>query len=267
MITGGETIVTWLRARDLQIDVYQTPGEIGEGDLAGVAVVVTDVLRASTTMTAALAAGAAGIAVFATVEEARSACSSRLLTGGERNGVRVEGFDLGNSPLEYNSDRVAGKEIRFTTSNGTGAIKRAEGAEVLVVGSFVNARAVEEFLSRRDLPIAIVCAGTEGRPTLEDTLFAGKICDALCRPEYSDRWQPGLAARAAAEIWRTAVRQIEGGASLYDVLCHSPWARRLLDLGRSADIEFAGEMDKYAIVPYLDRTRGLIVIHPDTVAK
>lgn len=216
-------------------------------------------------MTAALAAGATGIAVFATVEEARSACSSRLLTGGERNGVRVEGFDLGNSPLEYTAERVSGKEIRFTTSNGTGAIKKAERADVLVVGSFVNASAVVDFLQKRGLPVSIVCAGTEGRPTLEDTLFAGRVCDALCQSDRNGRWQPGLTAQAALEIWRTAVRQMEGGATLFEVLCHSPWAKRLLDLGRSPDIEFASEQDKYRIVPVLDAHSGLIVIHRDRV--
>ncbi len=227
--------------------------------MAGRVAVIIDVLRASTTMTAALHAGATGIAAFSSIDDARSAGSERMLTGGERSGVRIEGFDLGNSPLEYTSERVAGREIRFTTSNGTKAISACEMADQLVIGSFVNANAIVEFLKHQSRSVAVVCAGTDGRPTLEDSLFAGLICDRLCPRSERSRWQAGLAAQAAAEMWRTASRQIQSGATLFDVLSRSPWAKRLLDLGREDDVRFACELDKFDFVPALNRANGLFV--------
>ena len=182
-----------------------------------------------------------------------------MLTGCERQGVRIEGFDLGNSPLEYTAERVSGREIRFTTSNGTKAISACDKAEQLVIGSFVNAGAIVEFLGNQANPVAVVCAGTEGRPTLEDSLFAGWICDRLCTRSGRSPWKAGLAAQAAAEMWRAAARQIESGGTLFDVLSRSPWGKRLLDLERADDVRFASELDKFDFVPILNRTSGLFV--------
>lgn len=244
------------------IDVFQTPTEIDDTRIVGRVAVVIDVLRASTTMTAALNSGAVGIAPFSSIDEAQSAGSQRMLTGGERLGVRIEGFDLGNSPLEYTPERVCGHEIRFTTSNGTKAISECDKAEKLVVGSFVNARAIVEYLNNQPFSVALVCAGTEGRPTLEDNLFAGLICDKLCSRSHRSRWKAGTVARASAEMWRAASRQIHSGKTLFDVLSRSPWAKRLLELGREDDVRFASELDKFDFVPILNRSSGLIVREP-----
>jgi 2-phosphosulfolactate phosphatase len=243
----------------LSIDVFQTPEEIDESRIAGRIAVVIDVLRASTTMTAALHAGAAGIAAFSCIDSARAAGDERMLTGGERRGVRIEGFDLGNSPLEYTPERVAGREIRFTTSNGTRAITACHAAGSLVIGSFVNARAIVDRVRRQNGDVALVCAGTEGKPTLEDSLFAGLVCDHLCPRGMRTKWRPAVAAFAAAEMWRTASRQIEAGSTLYDVLSRTPWGIRLLELGRHDDVRYASEIDKFDFVPTFNRVQGLIV--------
>lgn len=227
------------------------------GHLKGKTAIVVDVLRASTTMTAALAAGAAGITPFASVEAAREAGPERMLTGGERQGVRVEGFDLGNSPLEYTSDTVAGHEIRFTTTNGTRAIEASRDAEALWIGSFVNASAVLEAARRSSRDIAVVCSGTERRPTLEDNLFAGLVAWELFRNGVV---AGNVVAQSVAEIWSAAARAMQRGDSLFDVLLRSPWAQRLMRLDREPDIRFAAERDRFDILPRLDPQRNLIVV-------
>ena len=102
-----------------------------------------------------------------------------FLLGGERNSEKIDGFDFGNSPLEYNKSKVVKKTIILTTSNGTNALKKAEKADNVFVASFANCNAIARKLDDFHSNIAIVCAGTLGTPSLEDTLAAGKLINEL----------------------------------------------------------------------------------------
>src|SRR5262245_18694621 len=166
-----------------QLDVYLLPDLAEPAALAGKTVVVIDVLRATTTIIRALAAGAREVVPCLEVEEARrisSELGSAAILGGERGGVPIPGFDLGNSPAEYTRERVGGKTVVFTTTNGTRAMQRCKLAGRVLLGAFVNFSAICRELSGTD-EIAIVCAGTDGHVTREDTLLAGAIVDDLCR--------------------------------------------------------------------------------------
>src|SRR5262249_7524926 len=127
----------------------------------------------------ALAAGATSVVPCGEVDEARrlaaQARAQTVLLGGERGGLRIPGFDLGNSPGEYTREVAAGKTLVFTTTTGTLALIRAKEASRVLIGALVNLGAVVELLAEEAGPVHLVCAGTEGRVTLEDVLCAGAI--------------------------------------------------------------------------------------------
>ena len=128
------------------VKIYPLPTEIEPGDLAGGLAVVIDVLRASTTIITALANGAARVMPCGDIETvarlAKEDKTGNMLTGGERRGVKIEGFDLDNSPASYSRERVAGKTIAFTTTNGTAALMRTNEAARVFIGALVNRGAI-----------------------------------------------------------------------------------------------------------------------------
>lgn len=152
-------------------------------DFGGKIAVVIDVLRATSVITTALANGARSVIPVMTVEESEklfSACdASFTLKGGERNSVKIEGFDLGNSPLEYKQGVVGGKDIIFTTTNGTQALNSVQGADEVVLACFRNLAAVANYLLRVQKDVVIVCSGTRGQFSLDDGLCAGRLVGLL----------------------------------------------------------------------------------------
>jgi 2-phosphosulfolactate phosphatase len=174
------------------LDAILTPLELpalGRKDLSDTVCVVFDILRATTTMVTALANGADAVIPVAEIPEAldlRRRNPSYLLAG-ERDGHRIlapltggPDFDLGNSPREFTPDRVAGKTIIMTTTNGTRALKACAGAGTVLVGSFLNLRATALWIREEEPPrLLIVCSGTQDQPALEDVLAAGALCEKI----------------------------------------------------------------------------------------
>jgi 2-phosphosulfolactate phosphatase len=234
-----------------QLDVYLLPALVEPAALAERTVVVIDILRATTTIIHALAAGATQVVPCLEIEEARAAArrvKGSVVLGGERGGLPIAGFDLGNSPAEYSRERVAGKTVVFTTTNGTRAMLRAKLARRVLLGAFVNLSAVcRELLEASD--VALVCAGTDGHVTREDTLFAGAVVDDLVRSKQPRRLNDQ--AEIAADAWRTAVRMLTDrplGMTLRD----SRGGRNLVEIGQADDIDLAAQIDRFDIVPELD---------------
>lgn len=161
------------------IDVFVSVPSFQEEDIRGKAVVVIDVLRASTTMITALDNGAKGIIPVDNMDAAgrisQSLDSPQYLLCGEKDGKKIEGYHLGNSPLEYTADVVEGKTIILNTTNGTKAVKKASNALSLMIGSFLNMDQIVARLNEMDCEIALLCAGWRGRLSLEDLLCAGNI--------------------------------------------------------------------------------------------
>lgn len=235
-----------------QIDVYLLPALVEPPALAGKTVVVIDVLRATTTIVHALAAGATQVIPCLEIDEAKKAAAelaSPIVLGGERGGLPIAGFDLGNSPAEYTHERVAGKTVVFTTTNGTRAMKRCHAAARVLVGAFVNFSAVCRELINLE-QIALVCAGTDGHVTREDTLFAGAIVDDLTR---SKKWQLNDQAHLCADAWHAAVRLLTD-RPLGMMLRDSRGGRNLIETGQENDIDLAAQMDKFDLVPELNLT-------------
>jgi 2-phosphosulfolactate phosphatase len=233
-----------------QLNVYLLPSLVEPADLAGTTVVVIDVLRATTTIIHALAAGAIEVIPCLEVEEATRLASQRgkaAVLGGERGGQQIPGFDLGNSPAEYSRERVAGKTVVFTTTNGTRAMLRCKAARRVLLAAFVNFSALCRELAGDD-PVALVCAGTDGQVTREDTLLAGAIIDDLSR---SQKCGLNDQAQLASDAWRTAVRLMTD-RPLGVMLRDSHGGRNLIDIGQEHDIDLASQIDKFDVVPHLD---------------
>ncbi|MCA9102501.1 MAG: 2-phosphosulfolactate phosphatase, partial [Planctomycetales bacterium] len=236
-----------------QLDVHFLPTLIPPRAVVGSAVVVIDVLRASTTIAAALDAGASDVVPCLDVDDARriaaeSTCTRPLL-GGERGGERIAGFDLGNSPLEYTTQRVAGRRIVFTTTNGTRALLAAGDARRIVVGAFVNVSAVADALAAEE-KIDLVCAGTNGEVTAEDVLLAGLLAERLATADASLRL--GDTATLARQGWQQTAAAVGDKSiptslvtALVAALRQSTGGQNLLALGMDADIEYAAQIDRH----------------------
>ncbi len=169
----------------MRLDVAFAPADLAPGDATGRTVVVVDILRFTTTACAALAAGARAVVPAGSTEEAmhlaRTLGPEDVLLGGERGGRKIDGFPLGNSPLEMTPDAVAGKLLVMTTTNGTRALLAVQGAQTVLLGSAANfgvlgARLRMLFEARGEL--LIVCSGREGAFALDDAYCAGRLVEA-----------------------------------------------------------------------------------------
>ena len=225
------------------VDVALLPAEMERIQADGHLAIVIDVLRASTTIVVALANGATRVIPLATVEAARARKTQEpeLLLCGERDAHPLPGFDLGNSPLEYTRDLVEGKGLVLTTTNGTRALEAAAQAKAhtIVVGAFANRQAVVDFCMDRTYPILLVCAGWQGRFSLEDALCAGALIAGLgSNLQLSDA---AAACLALYEHW--------GPDRLVSLVASSQHGRRLHGKGYGEDIVFAMEIDASPVVP------------------
>ena len=233
--------------------VHFLPDTVQAARLRGGVAVVIDLLRATTTVCHALAAGAAEVRPCLEIDEARFLAArlgrERCILGGERSGVRIEGFDCGNSPSEYTRERVAGKTLVFTTTNGTRAIGRVLAADRILLGSLANLSAVCGQIARQLATLDIVCAGTDGGVTREDVLVAGAIVDRLTAANDEAAWQWNDEALIARDAWRAMASGNNFSQTLLAALRDSRGGRNLVELGYDADIVTAAEVDSLSVVP------------------
>ena len=230
------------------LSVHLSPALVAPERLAGGVVVVIDVLRATTTMVHALAAGCDGVRPCATVEEARHLAdhlpAGKALLCGERDGMMLPGFDAGNSPREYTAARCKNLMLVLTTSNGTRALLHAACADRVLVAGFVNYSAVCEQLRVEKRPVHVLCAGEAGGASLEDTLLAGAIVD-FCVGLPDVVVDDG--ARIAWDCFEHHGRHLEEAFRL------SSGGTRLLLLGYDEDIKACARVDVYHLVPEMRR--------------
>lgn len=230
------------------VEVHLTPSLAPAGRLTGGVAVAVDVLRATTTLVHAFASGCATAWVCAEVDEARAKAATlpagAALLAGERGGVKLPGFDLGNSPKEYSARVCRGKTLVFTSTNGTRALVRASEAETVYAAAFVNLSATLARLRADRRPVHVVCAGYEGEPALEDTLFAGALVDGLSETEPV---RLNDSARLAWDAYENH-RDILAGAL---EVCRG--GAHLIELGFGGDLKAALEIDKFTLVPELRR--------------
>jgi 2-phosphosulfolactate phosphatase len=231
---------------DRDVQVHLLPDLAPPGRLTGGLAVVIDVLRSTTTIIHALAAGCTSVRPCLEVDEARKIAgqmrAGRVLLAGERGGLPPKGFDLGNSPGECTSKVCCGSTLVLTTTNGTRACFRAQEAERILIAGFVNYSAVcEQFLSD-DRPVHLICSGTDGEVSLEDTLLAGAFIDFLC--EVSEV-RLNDSARLAWDCFENHGQVLLGAFQI------GKGGMDLQRLGLTEDIEAAAQVDLFNIVPEL----------------
>jgi 2-phosphosulfolactate phosphatase len=233
---------------DREVQVHLLPELAPPGRLTGGLAVVIDVLRATTTIIHALAAGCKCVRPCVEVDEAKELAGAlrvgKVILGGERRATPLAGFDLGNSPAEYTAKTCRGTTLVLTTTNGTRALVRGAEAERTLIAGFVNYSAVCEQLRHDPRPIHIVCAGCEGEATLEDTLLAGALVEYLCE-EMEVKLNDS--ARLAWDCFENHGRVLLGALEI------STGGANLKRLGYDDDIKAAAEVDKFALVPELRR--------------
>ncbi len=253
------------------LNVFGLPRYAEPAELAGGVSVVIDVLRAATTIIYALDAGAKEVVPCLEVDDALAAArqfdEDDIVLGGEREGLPISGFQLGNSPEEYTADRVGGKTVIFTTTNGTRAMNHARNAREILVAAFVNASAVVARLIDCK-KIDILCAGTDGRVSEDDVFLAGLLVDRVQR-QTADAFQLNAQAITAREFWLNAFAPPQAiGAEpleperLAERLRTSLGGQNLVAIGMDEDILAASYIDRFDIVGQLDvetfRIRHLI---------
>ena len=231
----------------MRLDVVLTPGELSPADLAERPAVVIDVLRATSTIVQALGAGARSIYPVASIEDALRLANTfgrdEVLLCGERRAVRIEGFDLGNSPREFTPERVAGKILVMTTTNGTAALSLTGGASRVLVGSLPNLGTIVAELARTGVEPVILCSARDRHFALEDAVVAGLLASRLMDASPGD-WVMNDGALAAIALAREfgvkpgTFRMTESG-------------RALLATGHEEDLDFCAQMDTLNVLPVL----------------
>lgn len=231
----------------MRVEVRFTVPEAGFGDLTDAAVVVIDVLRATSTVAQALANGARAIYPTSSTEEAMRLAQSlgreEILLCGERRGLKIEGYDLGNSPAEFTREAVEGKRLVMNTTNGTQAFLAAEGGEPILAASFLNLAAVVDRVVGLERVVAI-CSGREGLFSLEDALCAGLLVRRL-EASRGDALELGDGARAARALAELAEPTPE-------FLAGTDAGRLLIDAGFGADLELCAGLDRVRVVPVME---------------
>lgn len=230
------------------VSLYFTPAQLDELQLRDKNIVVIDVLRASTSIATALQNGAKEIIPVSNIESAVKISGSLFgdvtLRAGERNAKMIEGFNLGNSPLEYKEDVVKGKSIIFMTTNGSIAITKGRHAKNLVVAGFVNLSCVVEFLAELRSDFIILCAGKENHFCIEDAVCAGRIINKL------DKLLDGElvlddASTAAVALDKTF------GRSILRMLKSSEQGKYLSEIGFADDLKVCALIDSIDVLPVL----------------
>lgn len=209
-------------------------------------VVVVDVFRASATMCMMLNNGASAIIPVSNSELAKKYKSKGYLVGAERNTKRCDFADFGNSPFDYTSEKVSGKEIVFTTTNGTRAIDVASDSKELLIGTFPNIDAVVDRCLSSAERVVILCAGWNNRINIEDTLFGGAFAEKLL--EKANIKFDSDSIRMTYELWLRVKDNLD------EYLKASDHYQRLVNNSAVGDINFCITQNSISIVPVYNKT-------------
>ncbi|HLE33661.1 MAG TPA: 2-phosphosulfolactate phosphatase [Bacteroidota bacterium] len=238
----------------MRIGLCFSQSQLDEMQLRDKNVIVIDVLRSSTTVVTALQNGAREIIPVGSIESAVKISGSLFgdvtLRGGERNGKMIQGFNLGNSPVEYTEAMVRGKSIIFCTTNGSVAMVKSRYARAMAILGFVNMSAIVDFVRSLQSDIMIVCAGrppVTGGFSLEDAVCAGMLVQRLSDDKSADveLTDPSMAARSLYKSF---------GKSVLKMLKNSDHGRYLAEIGFAEDIKVCAQIDSMQSVPVLNGT-------------
>lgn len=235
-----------------KIEVCLTPALIDLYDIEQSIVVVIDILRATSSITFGIENGAEAIIPVSLVEECLAYQEKGYLLAAERNGEVVEGYDFGNSPFSYTKEKVAGKTIVLTTTNGTKALHLAnKRAYQVVIGSFLNLDSLSDYLTSQDKNVLLLCAGWKDQFNLEDTLFAGAVVNKL-RKNFEHFDDSSVAAEDLYMLAKDDLRKY---------LHKSSHSHRLAQLNIEEDVVFCLQLNVCKAIPVLEGER-LVKLNP-----
>jgi 2-phosphosulfolactate phosphatase len=229
-----------------KIEVCLTPALLDLYAIENSIVVVIDVLRATSSITYGIDNGAQAIIPVMEVEDCLAYADQGYLLAAERNGEVVTGYDFGNSPFSYTKDKVYGKTIVLTTTNGTKAMHLAqERAHQVIVGSFLNLAAICDYLKSQNRNVLLLCAGWKDNFNLEDTLFAGAVVHRL-QVDFKLADDSCVAAVDMYQLAKDDLRQY---------LRKSSHSHRLIKLNIEEDVQFCLKLDLCKTIPVLEGER------------
>jgi 2-phosphosulfolactate phosphatase len=226
-----------------KIEVCLTPALIDLYAIENSIVVVIDILRATSSIVYGIENGAQAIIPVAQVEDYLNYADMGYLLAAERNGEVVEGYNFGNSPFSYTADKVAGKTVVLTTTNGTKALHLARSrASQVVIGAFLNLQSLCDWLKTQDKDVLLLCAGWKDQFNLEDTIFAGAVVHQL-RALFTEFDDAGVAAEDLYLLAKDNLRAYVGKSA------HS---HRMTALNIEEDINFCLQLDICKAIPVLE---------------
>ncbi len=234
----------------MKIDLFLARSEIKSDQVTDRLAVIIDVWRASSSMITALANGCRAVIPVAEVAAARELAqqypSGTVLLAGERNELPIPGFDLSNSPFDYQSDRVRERRIIFTSTNGAQLFDAARSARTIVVAGFLNVSRICDLILARQLDVALLCAGKNAQFGLEDAVCAGmiirKISQCASHPQQFDLNDGAQAAQILYDHF---------AHDLSKMIYQASHGRRLMELGQMQDLLHAIAVDALGIIPIM----------------
>lgn len=231
----------------MQIDVIISADDIKEEKLKDKVVVIIDVLRATSVMVTALNNGCKKVIPVREIKEAMEIArqdKENNLLGGERDGIKIEGFHFSNSPLDYTKEAVEGKTLIMTTTNGTRAIKNSEGADVILIAAMINGRAVAEKLVELKKDVVFVNAGTYGQFSMDDFITCGYIVSCM-KENLEDKGDH----ISLSDIAITAQYIYEANPDIFSFVEKADHYKRLQHLDCNEDLTYCFTKDIVDIVP------------------
>ena len=242
----------------MKLFVYHTP-ELTPADQLPDCAIAVDVLRATSTMATVLAAGGEAVQVFSDLEQLLQVSENwppeKRLRAGERGGGKVAGFDMGNSPLDCTPERVQGRRLFISTTNGTRALQRVQNAQSVMAAAFLNRAAIVQYvLQKQPETVWILGSGWEGSFSLEDTACAGAIAHSLVTQTNSSIEELAgndevIGAIALFSQWQD---------KLLELFYQASHGKRLLRLDCLADLKYCAQTDILDVIP-IQREPGVLV--------
>jgi len=234
----------------MKIDIIVSADDIKKEKIKDKIVVVIDMLRATSVIITAINNGCKGVIPVLTVDDAAEIVRNskeEFMLGGERNALKIEGFHYSNSPLEYTRKSIEGKTLVMTTTNGTKAIKGCVGAQNILIGAMINAKATANRIVALNKDVVIVNAGTYGEFSIDDFLCSGYIIDCVLKLEEAE----------LSDIAITSHYIYKNNEDIHSFIKYASHYKRITELGLKSDLEYCCKKDIIDIVPeYKD---GIIV--------
>ncbi|MBD2460175.1 2-phosphosulfolactate phosphatase family protein [Oscillatoria sp. FACHB-1407] len=242
----------------MKLFVFHTP-ELVPANQASECAIAIDVLRATSTIATALNAGAEAVQVFSNIDKLMQVSEQwapdKRLRAGERGGGTVAGCDLGNSPLDCTPDRVGGKRLFISTTNGTRCLERVRDAKTVITAALINRKAAVDFvLEQQPETVWIAGSGWEGSFSLEDTVCAGAIAHSL----LTRTGTPLSELAGNDEVIAAIALFAQWQDNLLGLLHHASHGQRLLRLDCHEDLKYCAELDSLDVLP-IQKEPGLLV--------